>query len=740
MEEMTIGKVKEIQERIVTLEEDTGLNELTKMQERIKLIESKLSSIEKDMEGMDKNTGIYKVMQKQYDKLLEEKEYIEKMSNIGLIASITSNVFGDKYKVTEYGSDISNDKKILKEEPATSQNNTETKEQLPKTEKIMSVNQLEETKKRLNDIKSKLISIQENLNTINENTGIGKVLNKQYEKLLIEKKELEEKINHDLVIGTANNAFKTVDNKFNLTKEVVNEPKKVKTDDLEKDLPISNIDNSDDKKEIPTDKKELSTIVKPIVKKIIKKKQMPKNTPKVIYLGKIEDIDEQDKKVIEQPSREVVNEPSKEVIKEIKKLEEEIKQKQEKSISKEEKNVKIENLEIVYDCKKYRYNVYFDLIENGKKSSIFDSWHLSKTFLHNDKVRKSISNKYNRKNIDLLDMNVLSGIKTKIDKKYNTNLSADYCKGRLIFNLTYKLGIPKNWLNLKDWLKQYQTAVNQRKLGYKPKICYSKEMLMRLALIGSLLGSCGAPIISYAKDFIDLSSQGKFQKELELNDDSSSMNMDKVTTDGKSNNLTTEEIKVTEALTDTIENPELLKENKIKVESGSTNANIEKEESHYETEASGFKVGQKLKLKQLDENGNVTVDHFVSDDAFDKNLKSITEVEETEKKADYYKISEIWVLDGSDVLDKVCTSNIGTNELFEKYGSEITISFVVDAYSNDKETLLYSKYVNMDEIAPYTKNQKQKIAKEKEDDKKENKSTEISAEKRALVLKNLRRN
>ncbi len=341
-----------------------------------------------------------------------------------------------------------------------------------------------------------------------------------------------------------------------------------------------------------------------------------------------------------------------------------------KNVKKEKKsNVKIDNLRIDYNAKKCAYTLNYDVIKNGTKKREKATWNLAKKLLNDKKIRKNIENEYGKKRSKSIDVNIALALKTKIDARYNTNLSKEYCKNNLNAKIIYNFRRSSKWLNIKDKFKQYNIARRQIRFN-NVKIYNSCLSISSLAVFATLALYTIAPQAKKGIDYVAQATTQSIENDITEETNFDFDKKENLVTFKQDNFSKEDENKVTNSV------PNI---NEISTEVGSINNNEENISSSNEEakeECLGLGLGDRVSLKN----------RKISQDAWGNSgyLNPI--------KCDYYKISKIAVYENNDVLDVITVNNnsdLRTNEIYEKYGDNVSIALNFDGYIEGNDKPLY---------------------------------------------------
>ena len=332
-------------------------------------------------------------------------------------------------------------------------------------------------------------------------------------------------------------------------------------------------------------------------------------------------------------------------------------------------NVKIDNLRINYNAKKCVYTLYYEVIKNGIKKREKATWNLAKKLLNDKKIRKSIEKEYGKKRSKSIDINILNALKTKIDRRYNTSLSEEYCKNSLNANIVYNFRRSSKWLNIKDKFKQYNIARRQIRFN-NVKIYNSCLSISSLAVFATLALYTIAPQAKKGIDYVAQATTQSIENDITEETNFDFDKKENLVTFKQDNFSKEDENKVTNSV------PNI---NEISTEVGSINNNEENISSSNEEakeECLGLGLGDRVSLKN----------RKISQDAWGNSgyLNPI--------KCDYYKISKIAVYENNDVLDVITVNNnsdLRTNEIYEKYGDNVSIALNFDGYIEGNDKPLY---------------------------------------------------
>ena len=342
--------------------------------------------------------------------------------------------------------------------------------------------------------------------------------------------------------------------------------------------------------------------------------------------------------------------------KEVEKKEESIPEVQEV----EAKTYSDKRLKVVFTGDKYRF--YIKLRDGN--TEIMDA-PVAKRFLRYKKLVKRTANRYHidKKNIKNIDLNLFFGL-INVDYEFNTNYSDDYLDGILDAELIYnnnKLVMSKKF-SIKEKIKQYLISLRQKKYA-NAQINHAKPVFASLSLLAAL---SVFSLVGVAKNH---------------ESDSTSYGVE-ATSEKDTEEPITEEVKIVVR--------EAKKENT--------------------SENNGFKLDDRFRLVYKDDSGKVTKSYEVSSDISGHDKKSTADF-----GCDYFKISGIYAfLNGSNVASITNNNHeeLTTNELYRKYGSDIDIYLDFDGYNKGEDTPVCESigFINIDELAFFTKEQKRDIA------------------------------
>lgn len=393
---------------------------------------------------------------------------------------------------------------------------------------------------------------------------------------------------------------------------------------------------------------------------------------------------------------------------------------------------KIRNLKIVYDRDKYTMN--FDYVNDGKVQNLKYTWVSNDNF---DKKKIARRYKLPYKLCKNMDVNVFAGLYLILDKKFGTNLAEDYVKNNLKADIVYNLRkINNSKLPLKNKIKQYIVAMSQKK--FANATVYHSRPVTATAVMASFLA------------FSSLTANAKKGAEYLENYVETTFEANKnQATNGKKEKIYAEAPKTTEPVTETPTTQEITevtteskKDKKVNMydpnknyatisngeitpvgsssNSGTTQSTTEvTTESTTETkevtteskktECDGLTINDRVCLVNRNQAGIVTKSYRLTGDAWGGGGFA----DASDFDCDYFKISCMTVLFKNEIIDIIEPGDPSTttNELYRKYGADIDIVFNFDGYVKDSDEAVceYVGWLNIDEFATFTDEQKRAI-------------------------------
>lgn len=405
-------------------------------------------------------------------------------------------------------------------------------------------------------------------------------------------------------------------------------------------------------------------------------------------------------------------------------------------LDEQEENIKISNLEISYI--KDKYKVEFDLTMNGKTRHIVDFAGVDKKILVNKKKNNDSLNDSDFELYEKIDNNLCLRLKS-LDRKYGTKLFSDYLNGKLNAVVKYDLSniMKSKRLSLKEKIQQYDVAIKQKDL-IGAEIVHS---------------NLGYNLLKFKK-FCSKKTNVNINKKVNVKE-TKKKEIVKENSKKPSFNLTFKRFKVAAFVgvmtlgaaslaishSNSKKNIKEAKDVVVNTEDTTTksivttqNATEVTTENTKNNENLGIGVKDSLALVQRNNDGEIIKNFELTKEPFDNDNTSLA----SEIGAKTFPISSMIVFDKTDnsVIETVRDSNIRTNELYKKYGSNIGIILGFDA--EDGKGNIISKnigYLDIDKFIHFSDKTKKRIAGNKEyiSTKDENinieNSKEISTEK-----------
>lgn len=415
------------------------------------------------------------------------------------------------------------------------------------------------------------------------------------------------------------------------------------------------------------------------------------------------------------------------------------------------RNVKLNNLKMIYNSALDTYKVEGTVKINGELKRFKFPITIQNKDISSNRIRRKLIKEYGEeysifaKKVDIQLYKSLC----ILGEKYQADFIKDYLNGNANVSIKYDLTNMfsfkdifakerknkkyKGRLSFKNRLTQCVTAYNQMSLSgenssVKTTICPSK-LVPQTLIAGMAILALGIGGNKLVKN-INIDDDSKYVVE-KTKDSTKETKDKKVTTEEKTTQTQTTEEKATtqeirkEHITieeivdrDRMTTEKVTEESKIiananeskisKVESKSENTdnvnnnvvtkednNNEKEVSkEKETETCGFGIGTKVKLVREVDDEKCSVIKWAQNPDYTGSMGY-----PHEQDCDYYQISLIVVYDGTDTPIVIRKPGITTNDLYEKYGEDIKISFNVDGYDKDGNLIdvLYG-FIDLDEF------------------------------------------
>lgn len=400
------------------------------------------------------------------------------------------------------------------------------------------------------------------------------------------------------------------------------------------------------------------------------------------------------------------------------------------------------NVKIFYNSGGYQ--ICFDLIKNGVVTPI-KFRRTIKINLNNKRRVKAFSREH-RVSYDYckdLDINIYKILECKVDRVYGTDLAEKYFRNKLKARIVYNFNKinsnrKSNW-SIKEKINQYLVALRQRKNG-TATIYHSKKLIATLLLGTSLLvGSFTPQIRKNINDKLNTSRIEKTVNDENISANNSNSILDKAKEEIQSQKTTTESEKQILASIKEKENeietllpiitPNIGNENSVINSYGQAQeptTTEEKTEATTEEKISdnlGIGIGDRIKLVYTSESGDVSKTYPLYMNAYCEGESILA----SKIECDYFKVSCIAVYKDGKTLDIIRINDeneeMRTNDIYKKYGSDVEISFNFDAYvdGNEMPKYLYIGWLNIDELAYFTDEQKENITTSKLEDEKSKK-------------------